>query len=73
MRDFLMRHREGLLLVILVLSSLLIISWQVQDPTGISYFRSSVISVAWPFQNGVSAVIGGVRSIWGDYLFFFGT
>ncbi len=73
MRDFLMRHREGLLLVILVLSSLLIISRQVQDPTGISYFRRSVITVASPFQNGFSSVIGGVRSIWGDYLFLFGT
>ena len=73
MRDLLMRHREGLLLVVLVLSSVLIISRQVQDPTGISYFRRSVITVAAPFQNGFSAVIGGVRDIWGDYIFLFGT
>jgi rod shape-determining protein MreC len=73
MRDFFMRHREGLLLVILVLSSLLIISRQVQDPTGMSYFRRSVITIAAPFQNGFSAAIGGVRNIWGNYLFLFGT
>ena len=73
MRDFLLRHREGLLLLILVISSILGISRQVHDPTGMSYFRRSVITVASPFQNGFSAVIGGVRGIWGNYLFFFGT
>lgn len=73
MRDFLMRHREGLLLVILVISSILIISRQVQNPAGMSYFRRSVITIAAPFQSGFSAVIAGVRSIWGDYLFLFGT
>ena len=73
MRDFLMRHREGLLLVILVLASVLIISNQVQDPNGMSYFRRSVISVVAPFQNGFSAAISGVRGIWNNYLFLFGT
>lgn len=73
MRDFLIRHRAGLLLVVLVISSVLIISRQVQDPTGISYFRRSVLTVAAPFQAGFGAVIGGVRSVWNDYLFLFGT
>ncbi len=73
MRDFLMRHREGLLLVIFVLSSILIISRQVQDPTGMSYFRRSAITIAAPFQSGASAVIGGVTGVWEDYLFLFGT
>ena len=72
MRDFMMRHREGLLLVILLLSSLLIISRQVKDPTGTTYFRRSVITVAAPFQSGFSAVIGSARSIWKNYLFLFG-
>ncbi len=73
MRDFLMRHREGLLLVVFVLSSILIISRQVQDPTGMSYFRRSVITIAAPFQSGSSAVIGGVTGVWDDYLFLLGT
>ena len=73
MRDFLLRHREGLLLVVLVLSSILIISRQVQDPTGMTYFRRSVITVAAPFQNAFSSAIGGVRGVWNNYLFLFGT
>lgn len=73
MRDFIMRHREGLLLVILVISSLLIISRQIQHPTGVSYFQRSVIAVTAPFQNGFRAVVGAVRGVWGDYLYLFGT
>ena len=68
-----MRHREGLLLVILVISSILLISRQVQDPTGVSYFRRSVITIATPFQNGFRTVISGTSRIWSDYLFLFGT
>jgi len=73
MRNFLMRHREGLLLVVFVLSSILIISRQVQSPTGMSYFRRSVITIAAPFQSGANAIIGGVTGVWDDYLFLFGT
>jgi rod shape-determining protein MreC len=38
-----------------------------------SYFRRSVITIVAPFQSGFRAVIGGVGSIWDDYLFLFGT
>jgi len=72
MRDFLMRHREGLLLVILILFSLIIISRQVKDPTGMTYFRRSVITLVSPFQSGSSAVIGGVRNLWENYFFLLG-
>ena len=73
MRDFFMRHREGLLLVVLVISSILIISRQVQDPTGMSYFRRTVITIAAPFQTGFTTVISSVRNVWNNYLFLFGT
>ena len=73
MRDFILRHREGLLLVILVISSLIIISRQVRDSAGVTYFQRSVVSVAAPFQSGFSAAISSVRSVWGHYLFLFGT
>jgi rod shape-determining protein MreC len=73
MRDFLMRHREGLLLMILVISSILVISKQVHDPTGMSYFRRSAITIAAPFQSGFSSAISSVRGVWNNYLFLFGT
>jgi len=73
MRDFFMRHRDGLLLVVLLIFSLLVISRQVHDSTGVSYFRRTVLGVAAPFQTGFTMVIGSVRKAWSNYLFLFGT
>jgi rod shape-determining protein MreC len=73
MRDFITRHREGLLLAILVVLSLLVISRQVRDPTGMTYFRRSVITVISPFQAALDSVLGGVHGLWNDYLFLLGT
>ncbi|MDT8396380.1 MAG: rod shape-determining protein MreC [bacterium] len=73
MRDFLTRHREGLLLAVLVILSLIAISRQVRDPTGLSYFRRSVITVISPFQAALGAVVGGVNGFWNDYLFLVDT
>ena len=72
MRDFLARHREGLLLVILVGLSLITISRQLRAPTGETYFRRSVVTVTSPFQWGVTAVAGGVSDLWNSYLYFYG-
>jgi len=72
MRDFLARRREGLLLVILVGLSLIIISKQLRDPNGETYFRRSVIAVMSPFQWGITAVAGGVSGLWDSYLNIYG-
>ncbi|UCG37998.1 MAG: rod shape-determining protein MreC [bacterium] len=72
MRDFLARRREGLLLVLLVALSLLIISRQVRDPGGMTYFRKAVIAVTTPFQSGFRAVTGGISRVWNGYVFLFG-
>jgi rod shape-determining protein MreC len=66
------RHREGLLLALLVGFSLIVISKQVRDPSGMTYLRRSVIAVMTPFQSGFTAVIGGLNSLWQDYLDLFG-
>jgi rod shape-determining protein MreC len=68
MRDFLMRHREALLLLLLVVFSLIIISKQVRDPSGMTYFRRNVLSVVSPFQSGFTIVVGGISGLWEDYL-----
>jgi rod shape-determining protein MreC len=72
MRSFLARHREGLLLVFLIGLSLIVISKQVIDPTGMSYFRRGVIAIASPFQSGFAAVVGGISDLWEDYLNLYG-
>ncbi len=72
-RDFIARHREWLLLAILVVLSLLVISRQVRDPIGMTYLRRSVITVISPFQAALGTVVGGINGLWNDYLFLIGT
>lgn len=68
MRDFMMRHREGLLLILLVGFSLVIISRQVRDPSGMTYFRRNVLAVVSPFQSGFTVVVGGISGLWDNYV-----
>lgn len=72
MRDFVTRHREGLLLILLVGFSLLIVSKQARDSTGMTYFRRNVLAVTSPFQSGFTAVVGGISGLWDNYLDLYG-
>lgn len=71
MRDFLTRHREGLLLACLLVASLLIISQQVEDRTGMTYLKKWAIAIMAPFQSGASQVTGVFSGIWHDYFYLF--
>lgn len=71
MRDFLTRHREGLLLAVLLITSLLIISQQVQDRTGMTYTRRWALSFMAPFQSVASEITGVFSGIWHDYFYLF--
>lgn len=72
MRDFLARHREGLLLGVLLSASLLIVSHQVRDNSGQTYLRRAVITVVTPFQSAVSGAVSGAADMWHDYVFLVG-
>ncbi len=72
MRDFLTRRREGLLLLILIVTSFFLISHQVRDETGMTYLKRGAVAVLSPFQSGVTRVSGAVTGIWNGYVFLFG-
>jgi len=57
-----------MLLILLVGFSLIIISRQVRDPSGMTYFSRNVLAVTSPFQSGFTAVVGGISSLWENYL-----
>jgi rod shape-determining protein MreC len=73
MRDIVTRHRDGLLLVVLIVLSLIVISRQVRNPTGMTYFRRTVITIISPFQVALNTVVGGINGFWNDYLFLVDT
>ncbi len=72
LRDFLTRHREGLLLTCILVASLLIISQQVKDETGMTYLKREGLTLMSPFQRGASALTHTTSGIWRDYFYLFG-
>ncbi|UCF30855.1 MAG: rod shape-determining protein MreC [bacterium] len=72
MRDFLTRHREGLLFLILVLVSFLLISHQVKDRYGMTYLRRGSVAVISPFQSGTAYVSRALSGVWKDYIYLLG-
>lgn len=72
MRAFLTRHSEGLLLACLLVASLLIISQQVKDKTGMTYLKREGLTLMSPFQWGASGLAHTVSGIWRDYFYLLG-
>ena len=72
MRDFLTRHRAGLLALTLIAISLVLISHQVRDRYGMTYLKRGAVTVASPFQYGVTRVAGAVTGMWRNYIYLFG-
>ncbi|GMR24012.1 MAG: hypothetical protein BMS9Abin37_2499 [Acidobacteriota bacterium] len=56
------------LFVIVVVAQALLLSSQVTTERGDSALRSFVVMVLSPFQRGAGATIGGVRTVWNDYV-----
>ncbi|MFV1956816.1 MAG: rod shape-determining protein MreC [bacterium] len=72
MRDFLKRHRDGLILSFFILSSLLIISHQTKDYSAMTYLKRGGIAVIAPFQTVVDNSFRFVSGLWNDYIFLLG-
>lgn len=72
MRDFLKRHRDGLMLSFLILSSLLVISHQTKDYSAMTYLKRGGIAVVAPFQTVVGGSFRAVSNLWNDYIFLLG-
>src|SRR5512138_3316492 len=71
LRGFVARHREGLLLWLLLASSLLAVSHQVRDDSGASALRRSVLAVMTPAVRAADSFTGIFSGIWHDYLYLF--
>ncbi len=72
MRDFLKRHRDGLILSFFILSSLLIISHQTKDYSAMTYLKRGSLAVIAPFQTVVDSSFRSVSGFWNDYIFLLG-
>lgn len=60
-------RRTGYLFLAVVLGQILLISWQVQTSSGISYLQVGTFGVFSQVQLGASRMFSGVRWVWDGY------
>ena len=60
-------RRTGYLFLGVVLGQILLISWQVQTSSGISFLQAGTFGVVSQVQIGASRLFGGFRWVWDGY------
>jgi rod shape-determining protein MreC len=66
--DVTLARRAPVLLAILIVSHLLVISWQIEDQANVSLLERLVLTVVSPFQRALTATIHGVGGVYHDYV-----
>ena len=64
--------RATWILIPLLVFHLALISMQVEDPSGMSLFRKSVLSAGVPILSASAAVWRGAKNTWGNYVWLIG-
>jgi rod shape-determining protein MreC len=59
----------GLIVLLLVLSALVIMSYRMKQKRGLDFFDAFLLEVCSPFQKGVSVVLQGIDGVFHRYLF----
>jgi len=62
------RDRAVVVLIPLLLFQLAILSVQIQQPGGITPLKTLVLSIQGPVMNASNGIIGGIQSLWGNYV-----
>jgi rod shape-determining protein MreC len=68
MRDLLKRHRFFLPVVVLLLITVIIYSYNLRRKTVTTFFERAVLTFAAPFQAGFDGIADAVIETWGNYL-----
>lgn len=68
MRDLFMRYRNLLLAAALLLSILLLYSYNLRQRSATTFFERAVLTFAAPFQSGIDGVADAVSGWWQHYI-----
>jgi rod shape-determining protein MreC len=68
MREFFHRYRHFLLAVALLLSTLLLYSYNLRQKGATTFFERAVLTLAAPFQTGIDASVDYLAGLWKNYL-----
>ncbi len=73
MRDLLIRYRFLLLAIVLMLSSVILYSYNLRQKDSTTFFERSILTFSAPFQVGIDGVADFSKSIWNDYFWLVDT
>jgi len=73
MREFFHRHRYFLLAVALLLSTLMLYSYNLRQKGATTFFERAVLTLAAPFQAAADASLDTVAGLWNNYLWLVDT
>lgn len=73
MREFFNRYRHFLLAVALLLSTLLLYSYNLRQKGATTFFERAVLTLAEPFQSSIDASVTYVTGLWENYLWLVDT
>ena len=73
MRDLVKRHRNLLLAVALLISSLLLYSYNLRQKSSTTFFERAVLTLAAPFQASIDDAADAVSAWWNHYLWLVDT
>lgn len=73
MRDFIKHHRYFLLAVVLLISTLLLYSFNLRRKTATTFFERAVLTLAAPFQTSFDGAADTVVSAWQNYIWLIDT
>jgi len=66
------KHRQIIIACLLVIVSLVILSYSITHPTSVGFFRKLVLETAAPLANMISAPFRGLNEAWKRYIFLVG-
>jgi len=68
MRDLINRYRYFLLAVVLLLSTLLLYSYNLRQKSATTFFERAVLTLAAPFQSSIDGASDSISGWWQNYL-----
>ena len=73
MRELLKRYRFFFLAVILLLSTVIVYSYNLRKKNVTTFFERAVLTFAAPFQASFDGFVASVSNVWGDYVWLIET
>ncbi len=66
------KHRSVIVALVLIILSLVILSFNIRQPGDVGFFRKIIVETAAPVEHGIGMMVGGIADVWKRYIFLVG-